>query len=110
MRELDIDLIDRIKPLRRSPIAILSKADEPGEVGSRSKRSSPPKRATLSLVGRGSPRFGQARPDLQEGRRAACRSYHGARSWEKRMAEGIAFLQRKVREREKWLRRSQTMT
>jgi superfamily II DNA or RNA helicase len=93
MRELDIDLIDRINPFGEA-YAILSKAMN-SERLEQIKAIIAAKRATLSLE--------EAR-DLakraltfkkEKGRLPSITAHD---PWEKRMAEGIAFLQRKVRE------------
>ncbi len=93
MRELDIDLIDRINPFGEA-YAILSKAMT-AERLEHLKAIIAAKRATLSLD---EARELAKRALLFKKEKGRLPSITAHDPWEKRMAEGIAFLQRKVRE------------
>jgi hypothetical protein len=93
MRELDIDLIDRINPFGEA-YAILSKAIT-AERLEHLKAIIAAKRATLTLD---EARDLAKRALVFKREKGRIPSITAADPWEKRMAEGIAFLQRKARE------------
>ena len=93
MRELDIDLIDRINPFGEA-YAILSKAMT-AERLEHLKAIIAAKRATLSLE---EARELAKRALVFKREKGRLPSITAADPWEKRMAEGVAFLQRKARE------------
>ncbi len=93
VRELDIDLIDRINPFGEA-YAILSKPMNEDRL-KRIKEIIAARRVTMSMeeardLSKRSLRF--------KGEKGRLPSLTAADPWEKRMAEGIAFLQRKVKE------------
>jgi superfamily II DNA or RNA helicase len=93
MRELDIDLIDRINPFGEA-YAILSKAMTADRL-EQLKAIIAAKRATLSLD---EARDLAKRALIFKKEKNRLPSITAMDPWEKRMAEGIAFLQRKARE------------
>jgi hypothetical protein len=93
MRELDIDLIDRINPFGEA-YAILSKAMTADRL-EQLKAIIAAKRATLSLD---EARDLAKRALIFKKEKNRLPSITAMDPWEKRMAEGIAFLQRKAKE------------
>jgi superfamily II DNA or RNA helicase len=93
MRELDIDLIDRINPFGEA-YAILSKAMNEERL-KQLQAIIAAKRATLTLD---EARDLAKRALLFKKEKGRVPSITAMDPWEKRMAEGIAFLQRKARE------------
>jgi len=93
MRELDIDLIDRINPFGEA-YAILSKAMNATRLEA-IKAMIAAKRATLSIE---EARDLAKRALIFKKEKGRLPSITAHDPWEKRMAEGVAFLQNKVRE------------
>ena len=93
MRELDIDLIDRINPFSEA-YAILSKSMNEERLRQVAAIIAA-KRATLTLD---EARDLAKRALIFKREKGRLPSITTADPWEKRMAEGIAFLQRKARE------------
>ena len=93
MRELDIDLIDRINPFSEA-YAILAKAMNEERLKQVAAVIAA-KRATMSIE---EARDLANRSLLFKKEKGRVPSITAADPWEKRMAEGIAFLQRKARE------------
>ena len=89
VRELDIDLIDRINPFGEA-YAILAKSmnEETAKAGCCDHRGA----KDQPDAGRGA-RSGTARAEVQAGTRTPAVN-HVQDAWEKRMAEGVAFLAR----------------
>ncbi len=93
VKSLDIDLIDRINPFGEA-YAILAKTMEPGRL-KRIKEIIEAKKVSMSLdeareLAKRALKFKQEKGRLP--------SLTAADPWEKRMAEGVAFLQRKAKE------------
>ena len=93
MRELDIDLIDRINPFGEA-YAILSKSMNEERL-KKLQSIIAAKRATLTLE---EARDLAKRALVLKKEKGRVPSITAMDPWEKRMAEGIAFLQRKARE------------